>query len=265
MVVDAKGFTFAGKTSDEFGLIMCSFEGSEPSDTSGGKIEFTKIDSSIQNRWYKTGNANYSEPLQFSFQIVKSTFEPFDAYDYSSIARWLVRKDGYKDFMITRSDYDNIHFNVQMNIEPIEVAGNIVGITVNGITDSPFGYNQLITKTIDINGSDTFSFVDMSDEIGYIYPDIEIEINNACDLKIVNQSENNRTFILRNCIPNEIITIDGKYLQISTTALSHKIYEDCNYIFPRIVNDYNKRKNVFTIEGNCSLKMQYRPIRKVGV
>ena len=64
---------------------------------------------------------------------------------------------------------------------------------------------------------------------------------------------------------NEIIKIEGKYLQISTTALSHKIYEDCNYIFPRIVNDYNKRKNVFTIEGICSLKMQYRPIRKVGV
>ena len=103
-----------------------------------------------------------------------------------------MRKDGYKDFMITRSDYDNIHFNVQMNIEPIEVAGNIVGITVNGITDSPFGYNQLITKTIDVNGSDTFSFVDMSDEIGYIYPDIEIEINSACDLKIINQSENSQ-------------------------------------------------------------------------
>ena len=64
---------------------------------------------------------------------------------------------------------------------------------------------------------------------------------------------------------NEIIKIEGKYLQISTTALSHKIYEDCNYIFPRIINDYDKRKNVFTIEGNCSLKMQYRPIRKVGV
>ena len=264
MVVDAKGFTFAGKTSDEFGLIMCSFEGSEPSDTSGGKIEFTKIDSSIQNRWYKTGNANYSEPLQFSFQIVKGTFEPFDAYDYSSIARWLVRKDGYKDFMITRSDYDNIHFNVQMNIEPIEVAGNIVGITVNGITDSPFGYNQLITKTIDVNGSDTFSFVDMSDEIGYIYPDIEIDISSACNLKITNETSG-EIFKLDNCINNEVIKIDGTILEINSTALSHKIYNDTNFKFPRIVNDFNKRTNVFKIEGNCSLTMKYRPIRKVVI
>ena len=263
MLVDAKGFTFAGKTSDEFGLIMCSFEGSEPSDTSGGKIEFTKIDSSIQNRWYKTGNANYSEPLQFSFQIVKSTFEPFDAYDYSSIARWLVRKDGYKDFMITRSDYDNIHFNVQMNIEPIEVAGNIVGITVNGITDSPFGYNQLITKTIDVNGSDTFSFVDMSDEIGYIYPDIEIDVSDNCDISITNMHEN-RTFTLKNCVANEIIKIDGKMLQMSTNA-NRNLYADTNYIFPRIANDYDNRKNTFYIQGHCTVTMKYRQIRKVVV
>ena len=263
MVVDAKGFTFAGKTSDEFGLIMCSFEGSEPSDTSGGKIEFTKIDSSIQNRWYKTGNANYSEPLQFSFQIVKSTFEPFDAYDYSSIARWLVRKDGYKDFMITRSDYDNIHFNVQMNIEPIEVAGNIVGITVNGITDSPFGYNQLITKTIDVNGSDTFSFVDMSDEIGYIYPDIEIEVKDNCDVIITNTHEN-RTFSLKNCVANEIIKINGKLLQMTTNA-NRNLYDNTNYIYPRIANDYDNRKNIFKIQGNCIVTMRYREIRKVVV
>ena len=263
MLVDAKGFTFAGKTSDEFGLIMCSFEGSEPSDTSGGKIEFTKIDSSIQNRWYKTGNANYSEPLQFSFQIVKSTFEPFDAYDYSSIARWLVRKDGYKDFMITRSDYDNIHFNVQMNIEPIEVAGNIVGITVNGITDSPFGYSQLNKYVIECNGFTEYTIFDLSDEIGYIYPDIEIEVKDNCDVIITNTHEN-RTFSLKNCVANEIIKIDGKLLQMTTNA-NRNLYENTNYIYPRIANDYDNRKNVFKIQGNCIVTMRYREIRKVVV
>jgi len=242
MFVDTKGFVFDGKTSDDFGLIVCKFDGNEPSDTSGGEIELTKTDSPIQNRWYKTGNANYSNPLQFSFQVVKSTFEPFDAYEYSAINRWLVRKDGYKDFMITRLDYDNIHFNVQFNIEPVEVAGNIVGITVNGICDSPFGYNQLITKTIEVDGSTTLTLLDMSDEIGYIYPDIEIDVKSACDVKITNVTENNRLFYIKNCIANEIINIDGKYLQISTTAISHDIYNDTNYMFPRIVNDYDKRK-----------------------
>ena len=264
MFVYAKGIVFDDKTSDEYGLIICEIDGHEPSDTSGGQIEFTTTSSPIQNRWHKTGNANYKEPLQFAFQVIKSTHESFDAYEYSAIQRWLVRKDGYKDFMIIKGDYDNIHYNVQMNVEPVAVGSEIVGITVTGITDSPFGYNQLITKTIDVNGSDTLSFVDMSDEIGYIYPDIEINVKSDCNIKITNTTEN-RIFYINNCVANEIINIDGKFLQISTTALSHNIYEDCNYTFPRIVNNFNKRKNVFKIEGNCTLKMQYRPIRKVGV
>ena len=42
------------------------------------------------------------------------------------------------------------------------------------------------------------------------------------------------------------------------------IYDNnTNYVFPRIINDYNKRKNVFKIEGDCTVKIKYRPIRKV--
>lgn len=38
-----------------------------------------------------------------------------------------------------------------------------------------------------------------------------------------------------------------------------------NYKLPRIVNDLNKRTNIFKIEGNCTLTMKYRPIRKVVI
>ena len=266
MLVDANGFVFDNKTSDEFGLIICTIEGNESSETSGGQIEFQTTSSPIQNRWYKTGNSNYKEPLSFGLSVTKSNFEPFDTYEYSSIERWLVRKDSYKDFMLVKSDYDNIHFNVQLNIEPVEVGKNIVGIVINGICDAPFGYNQLITKTIDTNETDILTLVDLSDEIGYIYPDIEINVKNDCDVKITNVTENNRLFYIKNCVANEIIKIDGKYLTITTTALSHNIYDNnTNYVFPRIINDYNKRKNVFKIEGDCTVTIKYRPIRKVVV
>ena len=107
-------------------------------------------------------------------------------------------------------------------------------------------------------------FVDMSDEIGYIYPDIEIDISSACNLKITNETSG-EIFKLNNCINNEVIKIDGTILEITSTAISHKIYNDTNYKFPRIVNDLNKRTNVFKIEGNCTLTMKYRPIRKVVI
>lgn len=264
MYVYANGFVFDGKSSDDFELMVCEIDNNKPSNSPSGQIEFLTTDSPIGNRWYKTGNTNYKEPLQFTFQVIKNSHESFDAYEYSAISRWLVRKDSFKDFMIVKGDYDNIHFNAQLNVEPVEVGKEIIGITITGTTDSSFGYNQSITKTIDVQGYNTLSIVDMSDEIGYIYPDIEINVKNDCDVTITNMAEN-RQFYIKQCIANEVIKIDGKFLQMTTTALSHNLYEYTNYMFPRIVNDYNKRKNDFLIEGNCTLTMRYRPIRKVGV
>lgn len=263
MTVETKGFIFNGKTSDDFGLIICEIDGNAPSDTSGGEIEITKIESPIQNRWYKSGNSVYTEALQFAFQVCKSSFEPFDSYEYSSISRWLCRKDDYKDFMITRKDYDDTHFYVQFNVSPVEVAGDIVGITVTGVTDSPFGYSHLNKYVIESEGSTEYTIFDLSDEIGYIYPDIEIAVNDNCDISITNMHEN-RTFSLKNCVANEIIKIDGKLLQMSTNA-NRNLYADTNYIFPRITNDYDNRKNKFKIQGNCVVTMRYREIRKVVV
>lgn len=264
MLIDANGFVFDGKTSDEFELLICTIEGSEPSETSGGQIEFQTTNSPIQNRWYKTGNSNYKEPLKFAFSVTKNDFKCFDAYEYSSITRWLVRKDSYKDFMLVNSDYENIHFNVQLNIEPIEVGKKIVGILINGICDSSFGYDQLIVKEIDVNENATLSIIDLSDEIGYIYPDIEIIINSNCNVSILNTSEN-RKFKINNCVKGENIKIDGKYLQITSNVPNHYLYNDTNFIFPRIINDFDKRTNTFEIKGNCKIVMKYRPIRKVVI
>ena len=50
-----------------------------------------------------------------------------------------------------------------------------------------------------------------------------------------------------------------------TTNANRNIYESTNYIFPRIANDYDNRKNVFRVQGNCTVTMKYRQIRKVGV
>ena len=80
MTVQTNGFIYDGKTSDDFGLIVCKIDGSNASDTSGGEIEITKVESPIQNRWIKSGNSNYTSALQFGFQVCKSNFKPFDAY-----------------------------------------------------------------------------------------------------------------------------------------------------------------------------------------
>lgn len=265
MTVYTNGFIFDDITSDELGLMVCEFNGNTPSETSGGNIEFTLTSAPVQNRWYKSGNTNYSEAIKFAFQVIKQNQEPIDSYEYSTYARLLQRKDDYKEFTITKLDYDTIHFYVQLNISPIQVGGDIMGLNITGTTDSPYAYGQMITKKISTeNGIGMLKFADMSDEVGYIYPDIEIDISSACNIKITNETSG-EIFKLNNCVNNEIINIDSTILEMTSTALSHKLYEDSNYKFPRIVNDINKRTNIFKVEGNCSITMKYRPIRKVVI
>ena len=52
---------------------------------------------------------------------------------------------------------------------------------------------QLNKYVIESNGSTEYTIFDLSDETGYIYPDIEIEVNDNCDVIITNTHEN-RTF-----------------------------------------------------------------------
>ena len=90
MTVQTNGFIYDGKTSDDFGLIVCKIDGSNASDTSGGEIEITKVESPIQNRWIKSGNSNYTGALQFGFQVCKSNFQR-EAYRPLSIGNEIIK------------------------------------------------------------------------------------------------------------------------------------------------------------------------------
>ncbi len=59
-MVNAKGFVFNNRTSDEFGLIICSFDSNGVTDgKAGSHVSFTTSSSPIRNRWIKSGNAVY--------------------------------------------------------------------------------------------------------------------------------------------------------------------------------------------------------------
>lgn len=265
MAVHPSGFVFDDKVSDEFGLIICSFESGYEDGLAGSEIEFTKTSNPVCKRWIKTGNAVYQSPLEFSIQVAKPDFIEFDSYELAAIQRWLIRQDGYKDFQFIQSDYDDVHFNVMVNKIEYVGTGIVQGLTINCVCDSPFGYGHLVKKEFTTSsGERSFKIIDLSDEVGYIYPDMTIEILSNCNL-IIHNSIEDRTFKLENCIQNEIITINGKSLQMSSTAIKHKLYNDSNFIFPRVANKYYERTNIFTITGDCNITLSYRPIRKVGV
>ena len=111
------------------------------------------------------------------------------------------------------------------------------------------------------NSSTVKKYIDISDEIGYIYPNLKITINQSGDLILENKSQNCKT-IIKNCVSGEVITIDGEAHIISSNKVAHKIYNDFNYSFFKIGNNYDDRMNHITASLPCTVEISYVPIVK---
>lgn len=102
---------------------------------------------------------------------------------------------------------------------------------------------------------------DSSMEIGYIYPEITIRCLEDGNLSIYNDFDQRET-IVENCSADEEITF-SKYLQIESSLSEHEIYDDFNFVFTRIGNNFVTGENILTFSLPCEFTITYNPIRKV--
>ena len=131
-----------------------------------------------------------------------------------------------------------------------------------------------------------FYFYDISDEEGYINPNLEITFledgKDEFDNDVLIKSKvfklqhceedllDNRITEIKKCSSGEKIIIDGKNQIISTSFSEHKLSDNFNYMFPRLYSIYNGlldngTKNMFITNIDCKIKLSYSPIRKIGL
>ena len=169
-------FVFDGISGKEYDLMICSFDGAENGEAAAGSnIEFTTFKAPNSNKWVKT-SATYNEQLSFTFQICKNpcvSNQPFSERELAFLMRWLVRKE-FRELQFIQEGYENIYYNCQINAQKYEVAGECYGLTLTIICDAPWGWSEQMTSTISSSTSTTMQLYDSSDEIGLVYPSIEI-------------------------------------------------------------------------------------------
>ena len=189
-------------------------------------------------------------PLTTTFDICKDpcnveTQEDafFTIDEVANITRWLTRKEFLK-FKLIKEGYENIYFDGSFNISRKLLGNDVIGFELNLVTDRPFAQYEPVKKTFKIKDYNQMEiFKDISDEIGYIYPKVEITCNAGGTLKIHNALENRDT-IIKNCRAGEVITMN--YPIIESSLPSHQIQNDFNYNFFRIANTYKERGNKIT-------------------
>lgn len=270
-----KDFIFDGQALSDFGYIAI-FENSEDV-IEVSAMQYENIKGALSDISHRV-SYNYEQNYTSTFLIIKSECENNEDElwmthdDISEMTRWLARKQ-YKWFrFIDEDDDDEIWYKVQVKVSKEYMGDRVLGLQLTVTANAPYGFTREIKKKIQ---DSEFSINAISDEEGYIYPDMEITCIVPGKLIITNKYDNRET-VVNNCQQDEIITISGgDCLQISSSIANRDFSKDFNYIFPRLCCNYGNTKNVIstslgTSHGSVAyevappITLSYRGIRKVG-
>lgn len=263
-------FVFDGEKLSDHSLILCTFDGISDSLDVGNMISINQVKAPNNDRYMSVG-ANYDSAYSPEFSICKNPCEDGDFFiesnEVNKIMRWLNRKYNcvFKPIYDDNS-FSDVFYRGTFNIELVKNGTNIIGFNLTLNTDAPYGYQDLVTYTHTfVNKAIPLEIKDVSDEIGYIYCDVTLNILESGNLRIKNTLDPDNDIYIENCTNGETIELFGNQ-KIIEAPLSHtSIYNDFNYNFFRINNTYENTINEFTSTLQCKIIIKYYPIRKVGI
>lgn len=253
----------------DYGFIICNFNSSNNAEEVdiGSNIVFNKI-THRNGRKFTLSSYQYDDCVSASFDICKNP----DVYSYDQmeitfdeceeIMRWLNRVDFHKAIFYNDYHDKNICYNASFNLQKITINEKHYGFRIIMETDSPHAHGDEIVNTFSCSGtSDIKNIYDLSSEIGYTYPIVEIECRQDGNLSLLNITDNQTTYI-KNVTSGEIITIDSFFQTIVTNKQTHKIFDDFNYVFFHIRNDVDRKPTQFSASLSCKITIRYEPVIK---
>ena len=262
-------FEYDGLYLSDFGFIICRFDNASDIESvnPGSQITFNTVSRNRGKKHSLTGT-KYDDCIEASFDICKDPSSHSDLRitdnEYRDLMRWLNRNNFCKFSII---DDENIemeprYYNASFNIEKYKVDDILYGLNLSMTTDAPFGYGAERIIRFDIEDvSKSYTIIDTSDEIGYIYPSVIITCKSEGTLLIHNDKED-CTMEIKGCKSGEVISIDGNALIPRSSDKEHKICNDFNFEFLKIGNTFNDRVNRITVNLPCKLEIRYTPIIK---
>lgn len=149
----AYNFEYAGKTLEQFGMILCSFGGSKGFDTvtDGAEINFTTVPV-MGGLKHNLTSSQYENCLETTWQICKHScnggVQEITSIEHRNLTAWLCRKRFLKLKILDEDNIDLYHEAI-INVSKIELDGKLMGLELSVTTNRPFALKE--SKTITIN------------------------------------------------------------------------------------------------------------------
>ena len=266
-------FEWCGQSGSLFGLLPCYIDSSSDISISdgGATINFNTSNVTGSNKWNFL-SSKYDSVLSGTFQVCKNpcttSSKYFDAEDIRAMNRWLCRKDGYHKFKIVKDGdegYSEFYFNAYLNVKKIEGLGHVIGLEITVTTDAPFAYFEPKSAVMNLSVSDLqYVYIDMSDEVGTLYPNFKITCLANGDYVIKNSMSGIQSKI-SGCQTGEIITMDSEHKILSSSVRGDDLLKSFNFGWLDIKNTLDERKNTYSSNLPCKIEMIYSPIAKIGL
>ena len=269
-------FEYDNKFLSDFGCIVCNIDGSTGVETEdiGSQLSLNTIN---RNKKFRIASTEYSEPYTFTFQIAKLSCNSvnindtlLNEYEISQIVRWLNKQEYHKFKPICQNgEGSNIYYMATFNVKKINIGTITIGLELTLIADASFGYYDDVECDMNLLTTDSeYMLYDQSDEVGYIYPDVQIKCLSAGNITISNTNDTDKV-VIKNCVNGEVININGNTKQISSNKSHSTLGNDFNYNFLKVVNKningLDERDNIYSSTLPCEIHLKYSPIYKGGI
>lgn len=272
----ATDFEYADRRLSDFNCVMCyinSSAGVSEGDI-GCDISFNTIKNNHSSIQYQT-STSYENIYTTSFEIMKNPCSELlqeDMYmtyeEVRKLVKWLNRREHRKfKLLLPDNEIPDVCYYGSFNVKQIMVNDQVAGLSLTFTSNAPYGFGENVSLEYDITSSDEHFYIHGdSDEIGLIYPNISVTCRQDGNLSIKNLTTGT-VMAVSNCSEGETIYINGEHKTITSDNAGHTtLYNDFEYEYLDIlVDDNDSNENEYVVSMPCEIKIDYSPIRKVGV
>ncbi|MDE6024222.1 MAG: hypothetical protein K2G45_02085 [Lachnospiraceae bacterium] len=262
----ATKFIYNGHSSDEYGIIIASFDGNEGV-VDGGEVEVTAVQTPGKDV-YDYYTSQFPNVLTWNFSVIKNPCIANDEMWFSSdeerhIVKWLMGEDGYHELYFEQEDYIQVFYMAYCNVKPRQINGRTIGFNITATSNCGYGFSKEYVRTDNfiVNGENKTIQIQVNNDLKRkVYPQITIK-NGSGDFTITN-SDISGNVICKSSFKNITGTLEMDSQDDIITGLTSP---DCfvNWNFLYLVDGMNEL--TCDCETNVELTVKYREIRRVIV
>lgn len=179
-------FTYDNYESYLHGLRFAWIEESPETNLVSEK-SYARIKNASRN-FFRVARTGYDEPLSFAAEIISDRV--LSDAEVRRVYSKFFNKNQYCELVVSQTNGENIHFNAIMTDIEKEEGGygneyGVVGFRLTIVCDAPWGWTKekivVPEYELDNYGNGTFFIRNRSDSQDYLYPEVEIILDNALD------------------------------------------------------------------------------------